>query len=305
MDSVFVLAGTATVFVWFTPWLLHRRGDIVPWRGLFQTENARLWWAAMSVASFASVFIVGRAWGLVEAGVLALAIDVGFVVTFHRRFARVRNLERLCAGLSDGGGAVSALAALDAELSRLRDEFDARTQGHEAWAQWTLRAAARAATAGHTAEALRWIDRVDVRRVRRGTRDVHAQYTAAFRIRLGDRDGARALLARMQRPAERPDVEEYLCALDGLITALEGDPRAALAAADRALAERVHPTACAVWQATRAHALEATGTSHEAREVLRALQAEHGDAVLKSVAAHDGPASPAATALFAEQGPYR
>jgi hypothetical protein len=305
VDPAFVLASTATVFAWFTPWLVHRRGDVVPWRSLFQTENARFWWAAVSIASFASVFTVGRAFGLVEGGVLAFAIDVGFVVTFHRRFARTRNLERLCAGLSDVGGAPSALVAVDAELSRLRDEFDAGTHGHEAWAQWTLRAAARAGAAGHTAEALRWIDRIDVRRVRRDTRDVHAQYTAAFRIRLGDRDGARALLARMPRPAERPDVEEYLCALDALITALDGDPRAALSGADRALTERLNPTSRAVWQATRAHALEATGSSHEARTVLRALQAEHGDAVIKSVAAHDGPASPAATALLAEQGPYR
>jgi hypothetical protein len=94
--------------------------------------------------------------------------------------------------------------------------------------------------------------------------------------------------------------------VEGLLDALEGDPAAAIARADGALAVApLAPPVKGTWMAARAHALEASGAHREARALLEAIRAEHGDLPLKRIAGHRGPASAAAEALLAAQVPYR
>jgi hypothetical protein len=194
---------------------------------------------------------------------------------------------------------------VEEELARLREGADGYPKRYESWARWSLRAAAQASLAGHSADAVRWTDAIDPRRLDRSLRCVYAHRAASLRIGLGDRSGARVVLASAPRPADPAPVEQALAALDGLLDALDGDFVAALARAAEALGAPLDAAARATWLAARAHALEATGAQREAREVLCALQAQQGDMVIKGIVGHRGPASATAAVLLAAQGPYR
>jgi hypothetical protein len=94
-------------------------------------------------------------------------------------------------------------------------------------------------------------------------------------------------------------------ALECLLEAIDGDAVAALARADTALAAGPGASVDTVWLAARAHALVASGAQPEARALLFAIRAEHGDPTLVRIVAHRGPASAAAATVLAAQAPYR
>jgi hypothetical protein len=133
---------------------------------------------------------------------------------------------------------------------------------------------------------------------------MHAQHEAAFRIGTLDREGARRAIARAPRPAIAP-WEDALLALEALLDALDGDAGAAAERASRALEVTPQGLSRATWQMARAHALAKLGAVEDARDTLRALRTEGGDALLRRVVAHAGPASRLAETLLSEQGAYR
>jgi hypothetical protein len=55
----------------------------------------------------------------------------------------------------------------------------------------------------------------------------------------------------------------------------------------------------------RAHALSKIGDTEEARKVLLAIRAKSGDAFLRRVVAHAGPASAIAESVLGDGGAYR
>jgi hypothetical protein len=306
MLPVIALAIATTLGIRALPRALHRSSDAFRWgTGL---KGAPLWLAAASIVSFSTVVIAGRAFGLAGAA-LGSALLLGyFAWWFQRRFGTARRFQTLCAALSTATATESsetALRAIEAELARHREAMELHSNGYEAWAQWTLHAAARASLAGHTADALRWTEEIEGRRVSQTTRNVHLQYSASFRLTLGDRSAVRELLASASRPVEPAAMEIGLQTLEALLEALEGDPAAALARADKVLAAATEPTVKMALLAARAHALEASGAHPEARALLHAIRAEHGDVLLKRIASHRGPASGPAEALLASQAPYR
>jgi hypothetical protein len=83
-------------------------------------------------------------------------------------------------------------------LERLGDDLERRRGGYSVWARWVLHVAARASFAGHPADALRLVLRLDPNRLG-SLRAMHAQYIASFHVTLGDRSAARAVLAE-ERP---------------------------------------------------------------------------------------------------------
>ena len=305
MLLVTALAIVNTAIVWALPRALHRSADKLQWRVLLQGRWTWVWWAYVTIVSVAGVVILGRAFGLPAAVGFGLFLDGALAWAFHRRFGTARKLQALCAALAEGP-AGAPLQALEAELARFRERSEMRTNGYQAWAQWTLQAALHAHNAGYTADASRWVEGIDLRRVGRAVRCMHAQNAASFRLGLGDRSGARAVLAGAPRPAEPASIEEAIQAVEGLLDALDGDPAAALARADRALTvTSLAAVAKITWMAARAHALEASGAHGEVRALLEALRAEHGDLPLRRIAGHRGPASAAAETLLAAQVPYR
>jgi hypothetical protein len=308
MLVVTFLATVTTGSIWVLPWIMQRRADTFSWRTALLGQVASLWWAAASIAAFGGVMIGGHAFGVPGAAISGLLVDGVFAWTFHQSFGSTRKLQALCEALATKPAAtsVATLAALEAELARHRERSEERTNGYDAWAGWTLHAGARASLAGHTADALRWTESIDPMRLRRNLRGTYTQHVASFRIATGDRAGARTLIASTSRPVEPVVMEEALQGLEALLEALEGDAIAALARADAALAvpAKKGPVE-AIWLATRAHALEASGAPGEARAALYAMRAEYGDDYLRRMVGHGGPASAAAAAVLASRAPYR
>jgi hypothetical protein len=304
MYLVLVLALLTTMGIWALPWALGRRADQFRWWATLRDQMTSFWWGAVSIVSFAGVMIGGGRFGLPGAAVSSILLIGAFAWTFQSRFGSARRLQALCASLANGPPD-TALRALEAELARHRETSEGRANGYAAWVQWTLHAAARASTAGYPADALRWTEGIDPRRVDRKLRCMHAQHAATFRLLQGDAPGARALLAASPRPAEPKEMELAIQALEGLLEAIDGDAVAALARADAALATAAAAPFRKIWLATRAHALVVSGAEAEARAVLFATRAEHGDLALTGIVRHRGPASAAAEAVLASQAPYR
>ncbi len=304
MELVALLALATTMGIWALPWALHRGVDPFPWRASLRGQATSVWWGLVSIMSVAGVMMAGRAFGLAGAVASGLALESAFAWTFHRRYSTARRLQTLCAAVATGP-AEKTLPALEAALARFRETSELRTNGYEAWAQWTLHAAIRASLAGNPAEALRWAEGIDPKRLSPKARWGHAQNVAALRVSVGDRPGARALLASARRPAEPAPIELGIQAIEGLLEALEGDPLAALARADAALASLREPALKMTWLAARAHALAGSNAHVEARALLHAIRAEHGDLPLRRIANHRGPASAAAEALLATHEAYR
>lgn len=306
MIVVVALGIASTVGLLIAPWALHRRTDAFRWQTLFAWKNnVWAWWAQASIVSFAIVIIAGRAFGVPGAVAYLVLFHGAFTYRWHRRYRDPRALERLCAAL-DGAHAGDALRALDKVLAAHRRDAEEGTTGYDAWAQWHLRVAAKAALAGHAVDAARWAEAIDPKRLGRAGRCAYAQAGAAFRLGLGDRAGARALLASAPRPADSLGMEQALQAFDALLDVLgDGSPAALLGRADEALTGSLHAVARMTWQATRVHALEASGAQAQAREALLALQQQHGDMPLKRIAHHGGPASPVAAVLLIPSTPYR
>jgi hypothetical protein len=262
------------------------------------------WWGAVSILSFAGVVIGGGRYGLPGAAVCSVLLIGAFAWAFHVRSRAARRLGALCTALATDPSEAT-LRVLEAELARHREASEGRVNGYDAWVQWSLHAAARASLAGHTIDALRWTEGIDPRRVGRKLRCVHAQHVASFRLILGDRPGARALLATAPRPAEPEAMELAIQALEGLLEAIEGDAAVALARTDKALATANEGPVKMTWRAARAHALVASGAQSDAHTLLLALRAEHGDLPLTRIVGHGGPASAAAATVLAAQTPYR
>jgi hypothetical protein len=302
--GVTLLAILATGIVLSLPWALHRGTDTFRWQSVYSSSQNRFAWASTSNFAFAFVLITGRGCGLVGAAGAFFLVSGGYAFAFHRRYRSVRTMADLCAALEKAPGS-DAVRALDVALERLREDGETRTHGYATWAQWSFRAAAQAVTAGYPADALRWIDALDPRRLDHGLRALHALRCASLCIELGDRDGARAAMMQVARPAQEPLMEQGFGALEGLLDALEGDAPAALARADQALAAPLEASVRTMWRVVRAHALERANAPSAAREVLSALQAEHGDRALRRIVSQRGPASAAAATLLAARAPYR
>jgi len=302
MVLVSALAALTICSIGSLPWLLHRRGDAFEWRAIYLEGYASVWWAMVNIVSFAIVYIAGALYGVPGAAVAGALVSGAFAWTFQSRFASSRRLQALCAALSDGGA--KAVEDLEAELARYRERTQVRSNGYVSWARWTLHAAGRASMAGYAAEALRWTEDIDPNRVGPRLRSVYVQHAATIRVTLGDRAGARALIAGAARPAAPAAFEEGLQGLEALLEAFEGDAAKALARADAALASGQSPVRQA-WAAVRAHALEASGASREARAMLLSMRSEFGDDALRRVVRHAGPASAQAAAMLTNDGPYR
>jgi hypothetical protein len=306
IDVLLGLAATAAI--WALPWVMQRQTDVFSWRGAWTAQVTSVWWGSASIVSFAMVFIAGRAYGIAIAGVAAVVLVAVFAWTFRQRFGGARKLQALCEALDkavDKPGGEAALAALEFELARRLEMASLRANGYEAWARWSLHAAAHAARAGFTAQALRFTESIEPLRVGASVRGAYTQHLTSFRMSAGDRIGARAALAGAARPAEPPVMEEALQGLEALLDAVEGSAREALMRADAVLAREPTGPLRAIWLATRAHALAGVERHAEARDVLRALRVEQGDEVLKRIVRHAGPASAAAESVLASQAPYR
>jgi hypothetical protein len=295
------IAVTTTLVAFASPRALVRKGEPFQWRrdgfGWF-----RLWQLAIFV--FGAVFIVAHFWGVPGAALSGLVIDAGYFWAARRRVRTARTLLRLLGEL-ERHPSEPAVAALDAEIQRLRQVVEERSADYRAWATWTLYAVSKAYTKGQLEAAARWAESIDRLRLGDDASGVQAYWAAASRIALGDRKAAREHIASARRPAKPPMYESILSALEALLDALDGPAPSVLPRIDRALAGSLDPQARPVWLASRAHALHATGAEGECRELLRKLHAEHGDLVLQRIVRHQGPASEAAAALLASSGPYR
>jgi hypothetical protein len=238
---------------------------------------------------------------------IGLVVGCGMVQTVRRRSAAARRFRALCAALATGRGE-ETLREIDGILTRSGEASARRMNAYPSWARLTLYAAARAAAAGHVAEALRWTDRIDPRFVGEAVGWLYAQNVATYRLALGDRAGARSAMAQVSRPAKPPSIDQALEALDALLEALDGLADAALARADAALTGSLDGVARMTWLATRAHALEASGAHHESRTQLQAIHSDKkmgGERLLKQIVGHRGPASTLAATLLVAPGPYR
>jgi hypothetical protein len=299
-----LVALLATVGTLAMPWVFHRGTDKFRWQSVFTTKQAWISWAYFSIVIFAAVLIAGRHYGLAVAAACLLVVDGIYAYGFSRRFRSARHLDALCTTL-EKRPTDENVAALGAALAAFRIEGEGRLNGYAVWVQWTHRAAIIAIATGRAEAARRWLDAVDPVRLDHDGRPVHAARLAVTRIELGDRSGARQILARVARPAAVPATEQALAALEGLLEALDGDAATALAKADAALDGPLDPTIRATWRVVRAHALERAGAPAEAREVLLALRGEYGERVLRRIANHGGPASASAATLLASPTPYR
>jgi hypothetical protein len=260
--------------------------------------------AALAMMTVGAVLAAGHAAGLAGAGMAALAIDGALAVHYVRRRLGQRELQAMCTALATTNDD-AAFARVEARLAKLRAANEMHQGGYEACARWTLHAAAHASHAGRPAEGLRWAEAIDPAQVGPTVRAMRAQHVAAFAIGVGDRPRARAVLAGVRRPVSDTTVEGSLAAIEALLDALDGDTEAARAKAERALIRKWHPSVRLIWNAALAHARVAAGAPGEARALLIALRAEHGDFALRRVAGHQGPASALAAALLAGEAPYR
>jgi hypothetical protein len=238
-------------------------------------------------------------------------------------------------GALAGGGLAMALAAVSARRSRhlkgvflealrlrapeTREEAShalgrilasARPGGHasqEHFAELTL-LAVRALTEVHRLdEASKLLDDVDLGRLTPGRAAIVAQALATCRVRAGDVAGAKAVLAHVARPADNEAVERWMQALDALFSALDGDSEDALKKAaeiedseDGALTSENLASIRASLHLVRTHAYAALGKTTEARAELAALRALAGSAGLDQAIHPEGPASPMARRMRAE-----
>lgn len=134
-------------------------------------------------------------------------------------------------------------------------------------------------------------------------RAVYGNDLAAYRIRLGDLDGARSAIASI---AKRPRFAvPILATKEALLAALDGDPDEALAIVEGTTLPARSPHR-ATLEMARAHAQAAKGDADAAREILRGLAERDPEEWLARATTPSGPATPIATALAAEQAaPYR
>jgi hypothetical protein len=257
----------------------------------------------VGLAIFFGVFVFASPLGplgAVAAGLMCNVLVGGRMFQGARRAMRVRRLlERL-----EGPNAEGALAALEHEVEGLRGGRGGEKPDYEHRARWVLTIASNVARAGHPKRALEWTTRIEAGVLGRPVAAMHAQHEAAFRIATGDREGARRAIARAPRPAIAP-WEDALSALEALLEGLDGDAQAAIERATRAIEATPLGLSRATWQMARAHGQAKTGALEDARDTLRSLRSEGGEALLRRVVAHGGPASRVAEAMLAEGGAYR
>ena len=251
---------------------------------------------------FLTVYMAGM-FGPGVAVALGLAFNVFFGGRSFQAIGRSVRVRRLLEEVN-GPGAASALAALEHEVEGLRGGRGGEKSNYDHRARWVLTIAANVARAGHPERALEWTTRIERGVLGRPLATMHAQHEAAFRLATGDRAGARRAIERASRPAIEP-WEDALLALEALLDALEGDAEAAVARTTGPLAANPPRLSRAMWQMARAHAQARLGATDEARDTLRALRNDEGDALLRRTVAHEGPASRLAESLLAEQGAYR
>ena len=296
MWEIGIAAGSTALF--FVQVAIVRR--LSASQGLGRSATSRT--AVLGVVIFIGVLMAASLGplGAVAAGLGCNLLVGGRMFQATRRAFRVRRLlERV-----DGPAAERALAALEHEVEGLRGGRGGEKSSYEHRARWVLAIASNVARAGHPGRALEWTTRIEPEALGRPAAAMHAQHEAAFRIATGDRAGARGAIARAPRPAIAP-WEDALLALEALLAALEGDAQDAVVRASAALETTPQGPSRATWQMARAHAQAKLGATEEARETLRALRSEGGDALLRRVVAHGGPASRAAEALLTEGGAYR
>jgi hypothetical protein len=296
MWAIAIAAGSAALF--FAQVALLRR-----WLGVSWTRSG----TARSTFGVFLFVLMAAALGPLGALVVGVASNVflgGRMLQQSRRALRVqRLLTRLRQPNDDPSG---VLAALEHEVEGIRGGRGGEKGTYEARARWVLAIAAAVAEAGHHARAVAWLGGLEPEVLGRYLAAMHAQYEAAFRLALGDREGARRAIARAPRPA-MPPWEGAFQAFEGVLEALEGDAATSVERSTRALAE-TSPSAGAArvtWQMARAHALVRIGDVTEARETLESVRQEAGDRPLERVVAHDGPASRLAEAVLGERGAYR
>ena len=190
----------------------------------------------------------------------------------------------------------SALASLRAHLAKgrpLRRAQDARR------AAWVL------AEAGRLEDAVAVLDDVALEDVPKRwvlERAYLGNDLCAYRLRLGDLEGARAALDAI---AARPrSLMAVLASKDALLAAVGGEPDLALSILEkhRLPARSAHRSTA---DTARAHALAAKGDVDGARALLRS-RAGTDPKWLARASEPEGPATPIAAALAAEQtSPYR
>ncbi|MGO8992019.1 MAG: hypothetical protein ACLQVI_01730 [Polyangiaceae bacterium] len=296
MWEIWIAVGSAALFFAQVAILMRLSAA----RGLEWTSWARS--AFLGAMIFVAVLMTS-AFGPMTALAAGLACNVfvgGRMFQATRRALRVRRLLKELAGPD----ATKALGALDHEIEGLRGGHGGEKSNYDHRARWVLSIAANVALAGHAQRALDWTRRLEPVALGRPVAAMHAQHEAAFRIAIGDRDGARQAIARAPRPAIAP-WEDALEALEALLEALDGDAQAAVDRTAGALERAPAGPSRATWQMARAHGLAKRGAVEDAREVLRTMRSEGGDSLLRRIVAHAGPASRLAETILSEQGAYR
>jgi tetratricopeptide (TPR) repeat protein len=298
MLSAALLSFVIAVLVVSVPRLLYRVVLGVTW----QMPSFR-WWAAQSlVAIFAVEFVVSGLYGLAFARKLGALLFLGTFVYFGTGTWRAWRLQGALKGLFEPGRRDASLAKMMVELERRRGKATRSPGRYESYARTALFAGTTLDAVGLTSIAIGVIEKIEESRLSPSTRAMRAQNLGAFRIRSGDREGARTELARVPRPVPDPLYEEAIASLEVLLLALEGNPEEAELRARSALERSKSPPVLATWQSALAHALAAQGSRDEAMAILRQMHA----AALGRVVRQHGAASTLAESLEAETDtPYR
>lgn len=245
---------------------------------------------------FGAIALIVTSWAMPGAsavlGVITAAPPILAIALLRQR----RRLHWHVASVLSPYGRDSALASLRAHLAKgrpLRRVQDARR------AAWVL------ADADRLEEAVALLEDVPLEEVAKRwvlERAYLRNDLCAYRLRLGDREGARAALDAI---APRPrSLRAVLATKDALLAAVGGEPDLAL----EILAKHPLPARSAhraTADTARAHALAAKGDLDGARALLRS-RASADPKWLARAARPEGPATPIAAALAAERGtPYR
>jgi len=269
----------------------------------------RLYFAGL-VAAF--VFLVSLLVGLVArgvdisptwvapgAGALAAVLVIGLSL---EQLMPLRRVQRVAERMAREGTSAQARDELLHELRRQRPRSERQRRVH---AVLVLSVVGALAEARLWDEALLLLEELSDEGLTPSLVATRAASLATCRLYAGDREGARAALSTVMRPAPYPLTEQVLASSGALLEALEGDGQAAL----NILEEVTPPGEPRVERAVgvaRAHALAALGDELEARRVLTELRRDHGDGALIRVQSLSGPASPLAAALLNEaESPYR
>jgi len=242
------------------------------------------------------------AFAALAAATITLAV-VGVSVRSLRPLQRARSLARSLARDSTGPRAGEVRHELLRLVAVAKPGGDAR--GYGVHASLVLTVVGALADARLWDDAVAVLETLDETKLSPNLHTTHAVSLANCRLYLGDRDGARAELARIARPAELAVLAESAAASEALLLSVEGRGREALSALG-ALGRPREPRLGRAHEITRAHAHQALGESEEARAALHRLREAHGQDGLLRVQALNGPASPLATALLRESDtPYR